>query len=99
MRNRCNIIIFEFPFTTDVTLTILNLNYAIKLNLEKIETSDHFTASHRTFCFPSFPGSLKASIAIFFEGRFCASFEEKTQKRHFLIVSTMGKTTKYSFYQ
>ena len=72
-RNRCKIIIFEFPFTTET----LNLKWN-QIECGKIEKSDHFTASHKTFCFPSFLASLKASIAIFFEGRFCASFEEKT---------------------
>ena len=72
-RNRCKIIIFEFPFTTET----LNLKWN-QIECGKIEKSDHFTASHKTFCFPSFPASLKASIAIFFEDRFCASFEEKT---------------------
>ena len=54
--NRCKIIIFEFPLTTEtlLTFTILNLNYAIKQNLEKIETSYHFTASHKTVCLPFF---------------------------------------------
>jgi len=47
-------------------LTILNLNHAIKLNLEKIETSDHFTASHKPFCFPFF--------SCFSEGLHCDFF-------------------------
>ena len=42
--------------------------------LKQVITSQLLT---KHFAFPSFPASLKASIAIFFEGRFCASFEEK----------------------
>ena len=70
-RNRCKIIIFEFPLTTETLhwllwIWIMQSNWIWK----KIETSDHFTASHKTFCFPFF--------SCFSEGLHCDFFLKVT---------------------
>ena len=98
--NRCKIIIFEFPLTTETLhwlfwIWIMQSNWIWK-KLKQVITSQLLTKHFASLLFlllwrPPFRYFLKVAFALL--------LRKKTQKRHFLIVSTMGKTTKYSFYQ
>ena len=99
-RNRCKIIIFEFPFTTETLhwlfwIWIMQSNWIWK-KLKQVITSQLLTKHFASLLFLLL---WRPPLRYFLNVAFAFLLREKTKKRHFLIVSTMGETTKYSFYQ